>query len=334
MNIGIIGAGLIGKKRLHRVSISPMVEKIFVLESNLEVVNTMITSGEFEQNRIHFCRNLDEFLSNKIDAFILASNHEVNYEYAKVILPLRKRILIEKPMGRNFNEANELYALEQYDNQINVGFNYRFMPGVQKMIYEIMNGNLGDIVNVKLILGHGGSPKDQNSWKLDKKISGGGALLDPGVHLIDILVNLLSFMGDLKISEVNTWKGFWKTGIEESVFGLGTLGEAQVFLESSVVLWKTEFIFHVLGTDGYAKISGRGRSDGPQTYTAGKRWAWLQGKNEQIESEFQSIIMEKDISLDNETTSWLKSENGLCNAEQGLKVMQHLSNMYKLLETN
>lgn len=333
MNIGLIGAGLIGKQRLFCLSNSALVTKIYILEPNLQTVKSITESEFIDPQKIAFCSGVNEFQLNEIDRYILSGNHKVNYEYIKLLIPLGRKILIEKPMGRNLEEAKIISSLELFDKQICVGFNYRFMPGVQKILKEVADGELGEIISIKLTLGHGGSPNDSDSWKLDGDIAGGGALLDPGVHLIDFLVNSLNFLGDLVFNDINIWRGFWKTGIEESVFALGTLGSAQVFLESSIVLWRTEFSIEIVGTKGYSKINGRGRSDGPQIHTSGKRWAWVEGHKSQIESEIHQTVMEKDFSLEKETLSWLSDDYLLCDSKQSLKVMQQVSVLYKIMNS-
>jgi predicted dehydrogenase len=333
MVIGIIGVGLIGKQRLICLCNSPKVSKIYILETNLQTVKSIADSKFIDSQKIAFCSDLIDFQSKDIDKYILSGNHKVNYEYIKLFIPLGKKILIEKPMGRNLEEAKIISNLELFNKQICVGFNYRFMPGVEKILKEIEDGQLGDIISIKLTLGHGGSPSDKDSWKLDGDIAGGGALLDPGVHLIDFLVNSLNFLGDLNFSDINIWRGFWKTGIEESIFALGTIGNTQVFMESSIVLWKTEFSIQVVGTKGYSKINGRGRSDGPQIHTSGKRWAWLDGHESQIESEVHQTIMEKDISLEKETLSWISDDHLLCDSKQSLRIMQQVSILYKIMSS-
>ena len=89
---------------------------------------------------------------------------------------------------------------------------------------------------------------------------------------------------------------------------------------SSIVAWKTRFVVEVIGVNGYVIINGRGRSDGPQTITLGRRWGWLDAIS-QSESELTSNVMFNDTSILNETQAWINKNQQVCSAEQAFKSM-------------
>jgi predicted dehydrogenase len=196
------------------------------------------------------------------------------------------------------------------------------MVGIQKLNEILSSHELGEINSIRLDLGHGGSPRDADSWKLNKESAGGGSLLDPGIHLIDLVLFLFGSNTDsVEIDGVNYWSGFWKTGIEESTMVLGKVEGVPFYLVSSIVAWRTRFSVEIIGSDGYVIVNGRGRSDGPQTLTVGRRWGWQNAKS-QIDSEKSEVIMMQDSSITKETEAWLDGNSQVCFGEEGLESMK------------
>jgi hypothetical protein len=102
---------------------------------------------------------------------------------------------------------------------------------------------------------------------------------------------------------------------------LGEVEGIPFYLVSSIVAWRTRFSVEIIGSNGYVIINGRGRSDGPQTITVGRRWGW-QNANSQIESEESEMIMMQDSSIAKETDAWLHSNLQVCSGEEGLDAMK------------
>jgi predicted dehydrogenase len=147
-------------------------------------------------------------------------------------------------------------------------------------------------------------------------------LLDPGIHLIDLVLFLFGSNADsVLIDGVNYWSGFWKTGIEESTMVLGKVEGVPFYLVSSIVAWRTRFSVEIIGSNGYVIVNGRGRSDGPQTITVGRRWGWQNAKS-QIESEESEVIMMQDSSIAKETEAWLHGNSQVCSGEEGFDSMK------------
>ena len=137
--------------------------------------------------------------------------------------------------------------------------------------------------------GHGGGP-GQGSWKLDPVRAGGGVLIDPGIHLLDIITRLEGhppkFVGGV------AWSGFWNTGIEEDVHFIAAGSTSPVYdVKVSIVRWRSLFRLEVHGLEGYGIVEGRGRSYGPQRYLRGPRWGW---QNHKSQMEAEELVVETD----------------------------------------
>lgn len=113
-------------------------------------------------------------------------------------------IFLDKPISRNIAEAQEMIHKTQKEGvRMMVGVNYRYFPCVQKLKTRLDNGEIGEplIATSELVLNgpisHAVVPVPVPEWWLNKELSGGGALLDLGYHLIDLLSWL---MGDFDVA--------------------------------------------------------------------------------------------------------------------------------------
>lgn len=309
--IGIFGLGLIGQKRLHALAqMGWKSDSIF----GYDPANSLNENDSKLLTKIGSPKTMHTL---GLDYVIVATPHDKSVELTERLLDSGATVLLEKPMGRNLIEAKRLHENSNH-TKLSLGFNYRFMPAILELKHLIEDDGLGDIHTVKLELGHGGSPGDDKTWKLDPVAAGGGALLDPGVHLLDLVCYMFGITGqDLDLKYAASWNGFWNTGIEESVNILCRYNKMLINISLSIVAWKTRFKIEVIGTEGYAEVSGRGRSDGPQTLITGKRWGWKHAKN-QFESELCLVHSKSDDSILRETIDWLGPRNNIATSLDGL----------------
>src|SRR4029079_4059810 len=69
---------------------------------------------------------------------------------------------------------------------VHVGFNHRFHPAIARAVGEARSGEHGEILHVRARYGHGGRPGYDREWRADPARSGGGELIDQGMHLLDL----------------------------------------------------------------------------------------------------------------------------------------------------
>jgi predicted dehydrogenase len=264
-------------------------------------------TSEYDELRFKLEPDFRKFLEDPADLMIIACPHDTATEFACEALKLGRHILLEKPMGRNLKEAKKIIDAMPDPRLLNVGFNYRFMPGIRALLKDVREKCFGELISVTMQQGHGGRPGDEKTWKLDPVRCGGGAILDPGVHLID-LVCLMSDANPIRVRGTTGWNGFWKTGIDEDAYVILTADRVKFGMHISVVLWRSSFYIQALGADGYGIVRGRGRSYGPQTYLRGKRWSWRSGKS-QAESEELVLTTDCEGSFEDELASVLALSN-------------------------
>ncbi|MFM8314291.1 MAG: Gfo/Idh/MocA family protein [Deltaproteobacteria bacterium] len=179
--VGIIGAGLIGAKRAKALRAEDKL--IAVADLSRERATALATSygAEVETDWQKLVQRKD------IDIVVVATSNNAIPICASEALKNQKHILIEKPGGRNPTELKSLLEISKTVNRAaKVGFNHRFHPAMLKAKSLIEEGAIGELMYFRARYGHGGRIGYDKEWRANPEISGGGELLDQGVHLIDL----------------------------------------------------------------------------------------------------------------------------------------------------
>ena len=286
MKILLIGGGLIGRERLDALK---LISTNFSLDIDITVVDSNQQTLSFVKDKYNCtcASKITDLTSNSYDWVFVSTPHSEAIDLIIESYQIAKNILVEKPLGRNLEECNKIIDKKPQNVNLYVGLNYRFYSGINQLLNHVKEGFFGDIISVNMILGHGNAPGMEKSWKLDPIMCGGGCLIDPGVHLLDLA--LIISDSELKVNGGSYWNGFWKTGIEEEVhICLDNKNKTIFNIQTSLNRWKSTFRIEVNGSDGYGIVSGRGRSYGNQEYITGKRWGWQSGVS-QTESEYHHL---------------------------------------------
>ena len=283
MKVGIIGCGLIGRKR----ALALQNDDILVACCD---INKEIGKKFAEEFNCKFYNKYVDLLANSnCDIIIVAVVNKFVKDIATFSLKMKKNVLIEKPMGRNHEESLSILK-ELKNNTLKVGFNHRFHPAILKA--KSLLNSIGKLTFIRAHYGHGGRPGMENEWRSSKDLCGGGELLDQGVHLIDLS---RYFAGEIKSVFGTVSTKCWNIEVEDNAFMmLKTVDNVDIQLHVSWTNWKNSFQFEIFGTDGYLKINGLGGSYGEETLEFGKR---------KIEGGIPEI---EYFNFDKEDKSWNK----------------------------
>ena len=191
MNYAIIGCGLIGKKRLAGL---PAGSKLAVAcDTNLARAEELVKLAKTGRAVADFKQAVAD---PQVDAVIVATINSALAEVSAAAIRAGKHVLVEKPAGISVKQIDELISLaEKHGVCVRVGFNHRYHPAFLKAREIFASGAMGRLMFVRGRYGHGGRIGYEKEWRADPKLSGGGELIDQGVHLID-LAGL--FLGDLR----------------------------------------------------------------------------------------------------------------------------------------
>jgi predicted dehydrogenase len=285
MRIAVVGHGLIGRQRAAA---------IHAIEG-ASLAATVDPAVAGDGTAPHYT-SIDDLPPSAYDAAVVAVPHDVAVPLVTRILEAGKPVLTEKPLGTSGHEARFLEALaDELSLPSFVGYNYRFLPAIRRLTEAIAEERFGPLRSVDMLIGHGGHPGSAQGWKLDPARAGGGVLLDPGVHLLDLLLQIAP---DATCTTIEASTGFWPTGIEEDVAMTFRAGQLLATLRVSHIRWVNTFRVETFGEAGYAIAEGRGGNYGPMTLRFGNRWGWTRGDGaSQRETEEQFDFGTQDASI-------------------------------------
>jgi predicted dehydrogenase len=262
--IGIVGAGLIGAKRADAIRRTK--HGILVAIADVDHARAKALA---EKYGVESAGEWKKFVTRKdIDVIIVAVPNAFAAPIVLAALKARKHVLCEKPFGITVKESRAMVAAARKARRIvKVGFNHRFHEGLRKAHDIVESGAIGKILFIRARYGHGGRKGMEKEWRFSKKISGGGELLDQGVHIIDLA---RWFAGEFDEVYGLTQTKFWKTKVDDNAFALMTNKRTTVSFHVSTTNWKNVFSFEIFGEKGFLQIDGKNGSYGRETLSYGK----------------------------------------------------------------
>jgi predicted dehydrogenase len=255
MNVAIIGLGLIGQKRAKSLGNARLAACVDLIPEKAERL-----SKQFENCTAHTDWH-DVMCRSDIDIVIVATLHASLSEIAIEAVKAGKHVLIEKPAGRRAHELESLLSASQNGKtRIRVGFNHRYHPAFRKARELVDQNALGELMFIRGRYGHGGRVGYEKEWRANPSLSGGGELIDQGIHLIDLA---RWFLGDFTDIQGHAHTYYWDMPVDDNGFLLLKTAKKQTaFLHASCTEWKNLFSFEIYGKKGKIDIHGLGGSYG------------------------------------------------------------------------
>lgn len=172
-------------------------------------------------------------------------------------LEMGKHVFSEKPPGRDLSDTLKMrQASEQNSGRIlKFGFNHRYHNSVIEAKALIRSGLVGDVVCARGVYGKAGSPSFPREWRNDVRLSGGGILLDQGIHMLDLL---RYFVGDFSEVQCSVDNLVWKElSTEDSAFAILKTDDGKLAsLHSNALQWRHKFDLDIVCTQGYIALNG------------------------------------------------------------------------------
>ena len=326
---GIVGFGYMGEIRYRNIMEHPDMELAGICDPNRE--------AEIKAKGAHVFASWQEMIDGDVDAVMICTPNFAIPEIAVYAMNKGKHVFCEKPPGRNYNDIKAIRNAEINNPQVKLifGFNHRHHPGITDAKAIIDSGSLGDILTLRGVYGKGGGYDYSQSWRNDITISGGGILLDQGIHMLDLF---RYFVGDF--TDIQGMRAITAFDIEvedNAVVILRTAKGQLAQLHSSATSWKHTFRLEIGCEKGYAVISGllsKTGSYGRETLVIGRR----PSQNEKIavgNPREETIYYDHDPSWNIEVAHFAECilantpiEKG--TSEEALKVMEIIDKVYQL----
>jgi predicted dehydrogenase len=255
VNVAIIGCGLIGQKRAKALMGARLLICADIDHAKAERLAHVVPGCIATENWQTAAQN------NKVDLVIIATPHNALVEIACTAISAGKHVLVEKPAARNVGELESLLELATSSNlKVRVGFNHRYHRAFRQARALVDEGALGPLMFLRARYGHGGRVGYEKEWRARPEISGGGELIDQGMHVIDLA---RWFLGDITQVDGHAHTYFWNMPVDDNAFMLLKTAEHRVaFLHVSCTEWKNTFSFELYGKQGKLQIDGLGGSYG------------------------------------------------------------------------
>jgi predicted dehydrogenase len=260
MNVALIGCGQVGQKRARNLAAARLIHCVDV---DLQRAAQLAALGHGRACSSDWREPLDRA---DIDAVIVATPPDAQAQIVRAAVAARKHVLVEKPAGRNLAELAGIAQLAaERDVRVRVGFNHRYHRAFRQARRLVDSGALGPLLYLRARYGHGGRPGYASEWRAQPQRSGGGELIDQGVHLIDLA---RWFLGDFVDVDGFAHTYFWDMPVEDNGFMLLKTAARQVaFLHASCTEWKNTFSWELFGRDGKLQVDGLGGSYGVERLT-------------------------------------------------------------------
>ncbi len=255
MNVAIIGCGLIGQKRAKSLGKASLVACADIVPERAHALANLFTDCKAYTDWKEMIKRDD------IDIVIVATLHADLAEMGLASIQSGKHVLLEKPAGKEAKEILPLIeASEKNAKFIRVGFNHRYHPAFRKARSLVDQDALGELMFIRARYGHGGRLGYDQEWRANPVLSGGGELIDQGIHLIDLA---RWFLGDFTHIQGHASTYYWDMPVDDNSFlMLKTKKNQMAFLHASCTEWKNLFSFEIYGKKGKIDISGLGGSYG------------------------------------------------------------------------
>ena len=324
--VGIAGYGVVGKRRhaalkkIHDFKVTSLSDISFKDEDNLLNLNCYSDYKDLIKNE---------------DLDILFISLPNNHAASATLLGLKKNLHVfcEKPPAKTLSELMPIKEhLEKTDLKLMYGFNHRFHSSVIHAKKIIDSDELGKIVNLKGIYGKSNMISfNQTDWRTDREKSGGGILLDQGIHMLDLMNYFVGGFNNIFSIIQNT---FWNFDVEDNAFVLmqnddGIIGQ----LHSSATQWRHTFNLDVTLKKGSLILGGlltSSKSYGEETL----KIIYADPDNDKGNPKEEIINFDEDISWDMEIkrfTDAVRNSDKIKNGsiDQAIEIMDLIEKIYK-----
>jgi len=207
-------------------------------------------------------RGISNFTNDKIihdpsiDAIIICTPNYLNKPLTIKALNANKHVFCEKPpafTGADIIEIREVEA--RSGKKLMYGFNHRHHDSIKRMKELIDNESYGKVLWLRGRYGKSVTEDFFHQWRAKKKLSGGGILLDQGIHMLDLFLYL---SGDFDVVKAEISNLYWKMDVEDNIFVIlkDSKSGRVASLHTTMTQWRHLFSLEIFMEKGYMVLNG------------------------------------------------------------------------------
>ena len=188
IRLGFLGVGWIGRNRMEAMLGTGKAEAVALCDPNAEMLGETHALAP-DAKRVE---SLDALLELEPDGVVIATPSALHAEQSVRALESGAAVFCQKPLGRSAGEVEAVItAAREADRLLGVDLSYRHTDAMQAIRGLLASGALGQPFAADLVFHNAYGPG--SAWFYDPKLSGGGCLIDLGVHLVDLALWLFDF---------------------------------------------------------------------------------------------------------------------------------------------
>ncbi|HEX8155071.1 MAG TPA: Gfo/Idh/MocA family oxidoreductase [Thermoanaerobaculia bacterium] len=181
--LGFLGVGWIGRNRLEAIRQSGVATIAAVADASRELAAEVANACEAD-----VAHDLEELLRSDVDGIVIATPSALHASQAIAAIESGRAVFCQKPLGRNAAETRAVIdAARAHDVLLGVDLSYRHTAAVQAIRAALPE--IGDVFAADLVFHNAYGP--DKPWFYDAAQSGGGCVIDLGIHLVDLAMWLL-----------------------------------------------------------------------------------------------------------------------------------------------
>lgn len=260
LGVGMIGYGFMGKMHSYAYASLPFIYDPPPAEIRFAAVCAQSEkSRNLAVERAGYAFSTDDYRElvtrDDVDIVNVCTPNYLHREQVLAALEAGKHVYCDKPLAMNAAEAEQMAnAANKAGTTCQVTFHLRYSPAILRAKQLVDEGFLGDITAFRAAYLHAGyvDPNRPISWRTDKEKAGGGALVDLGSHVLDLLRHL---MGDFVRVRAEL-----RTIIKERPISVGSDEKAPVTVDD-VALVELELPGGVIGTMEVSRVATGAQDD-------------------------------------------------------------------------
>jgi predicted dehydrogenase len=249
LRVAIAGYGLVGVRRREHIDAHPSMQVVAVCDQKF--------AERTEVDGVPAWPSYSELLEHEqIDALFVSLPNYLAAEVTVAALEAGLHVFCEKPPGRNVADVSLVREAEARRPELKLmyGFNHRYHDSVRDARHLIDSGELGELIDMKGVYGKSKMINFDADWRTERELSGGGILLDQGIHMVDMM---RLFAGEFTDVHSYVSNGFWHHDVEDNAYALmRTEAGVVALLHSSATQWRHRFNLDITLSRGAIVLSG------------------------------------------------------------------------------
>ncbi|WBH18157.1 Gfo/Idh/MocA family protein [Sphingomonas radiodurans] len=186
--VGFLGVGWIGRHRMAAIADTGLIEVAAISDPSPEMQREAAALAP----AAIICESLDDLLAHDLDGLVIATPSALHAEQSIRALHAGVAVFCQKPLGRTAREVRAVVdAGRTADRLLAVDLSYRFTAGMARIADLVRSGALGRVHAIDLTFHNAYGP--DKPWFYDRALSGGGCVMDLGVHLVDLALWAMDF---------------------------------------------------------------------------------------------------------------------------------------------